>query len=71
MQTIRNSNGNEYRIIDTTGNYILLENITFKGKGFDKFVVAYNCQGESWQHGNYFATLEEAQEYFESKKETR
>jgi hypothetical protein len=49
---------------------LLLENVTQNTK-YNRYVVAYGLYQDrtAWQHGNYFDDLEEAEVYFESKKE--
>ena len=65
---IKNSNGNEYKVLNSKGKYLLLENLN-KDSLSNKFVVAYNYNNESWQHGNYFDSLEDATKYFDTVKE--
>ena len=65
---IKNDNGNEYKVLDNKGKYLLLENLN-KNSLSNKFVIAYNYNNKSWQHGNYFDTLEDARNYFNTVKE--
>jgi hypothetical protein len=63
--TIRNGNGNEYKILDQTGKFLLLENTTENSKG-NKYVIAYSYDelSQAWQQGSYFDELTEAINYY-------
>jgi hypothetical protein len=64
-KTIKNSNGNEYKVLQEKEKYMLLEKVS--GRFGNAYVVAYNWNGDNWEHGNYFDILQEAQNYFNSK----
>ena len=63
--TIRNENGNDYKILDQTGKFLFLENITENSRS-NKYVIAYNFDelNQTWQQGNYFDELAEAINYY-------
>ena len=68
QNTIKNTNGNTYRVLQQKQKYMLLECIDHTGRGFDRYIVCwnYNSKLQTWQHGNYFNTLDEAMEYYQS-----
>jgi len=67
IMVIKNSNRNEYKILESKGKYLLLENVTPKSLG-NKYVCAYNFANGTWQQGNYFDDFTDAKACFDEKR---
>lgn len=70
--TINNSNGIDYKVLEASEHYLLLEELSERFKPYYKqFVVAYETElfkdGYSWSQGHYFTDLEAAQDYYYKK----
>lgn len=63
METLRNSNGREYEILDNAGRNYLLRDIKN-----NEYVIArgWDSKSQSWMNGSYFMDKEAATKYFQN-----
>lgn len=57
---LKHSNGEQYLILNQSGDTTLLVEIT----DYPKFIVAYGLEGNSWQGASYWSSLHAAYSRF-------
>jgi hypothetical protein len=67
-EVIKNSNGFNYKVIATLGNYTLLESVDALSH---EYIIAWCLNkyesGYSWGQGHYFSNLDDAKKCFKEK----